>query len=99
MARHTEQLGKPAAGLRVKDTKSRWGSCTSDGKLSFSWRIAMAPAHVLNYLAAHEVAHLEEMNHGPKFWALCRRLCPDTDTAKAWLKRHGSALHAVDFGS
>lgn len=97
--RHTKTLGKPAAGLQVKDTKSRWGSCTADGKLSFSWRIAMAPEHVIDYLAAHEVAHLEEMNHGPNFWAICKKLCPGTDKAKAWLKRHGSSLHAVDFGS
>jgi predicted metal-dependent hydrolase len=99
VARHTHMLGKAATGLKVRDTRSRWGSCTSDGRLSFSWRIAMAPEFVLDYLAAHEVAHLEEMNHGPAFWALCRRLCPETDRAKAWLKAHGSALHAVDFGS
>ncbi|MCP4315893.1 MAG: M48 family metallopeptidase [Hyphomicrobiales bacterium] len=99
VARHTEALGKPAAGLRVKDTISRWGSCTSDGRLSFSWRIAMAPEFVLDYLAAHEVTHLAEMNHGPKFWAQCKRLCPGTDKAKAWLKRNGSSLHAVDFNS
>ena len=99
VARHTETLGKPATGLRVKDTRSRWGSCTSDGKLSFSWRIAMAPEHVIDYLAAHEVAHLAEMNHGPKFWSLCKQLCPDTDRAKTWLKRNGSALHAVDFSA
>lgn len=97
VALHTAALGKPASGLRVKDTKSRWGSCTSDGRLSFSWRIAMAPEFVLDYLAAHEVAHLAEMNHGPKFWSLCKQLCPGTDTAKAWLKRNGSSLHAVDF--
>ncbi|MEX3010876.1 M48 family metallopeptidase [Hoeflea sp. TYP-13] len=99
VARHTEKLGQPAAGLRVKDTKSRWGSCTSDGRLSFSWRIVMAPENVIDYLAAHEVAHLREMNHGPKFWALCKQLCPGTDEAKSWLKRNGSSLHAVDFNS
>ena len=97
--RHTEALGRTATGLKVRDTKSRWGSCTSDGRLSFSWRIAMAPDFVLDYLAAHEVAHLQEMNHSPKFWALCKRLCPETDRAKTWLKKNGSALHAVDFGS
>ena len=58
----------------------------------------MAPDFVLDYLAAHEVAHLQEMNHSPKFWALCKRLCPETDRAKSWLKKNGSALHAVDFG-
>jgi len=65
--------------------------------LSFSWRIGMAPPPVINYLVAHEVAHLIEMNHGPKFWKLCLDLCPDTERCKAWLKRNGSALQAIDF--
>ena len=94
---HAKASGRKIASLRLKDTKSRWGSCSHDGNLSFSWRIVMAPASVIDYLAAHEVAHLSEMNHGPRFWALCHKLCPGTDEAKAWLKRHGSALHAIDF--
>jgi predicted metal-dependent hydrolase len=57
----------------------------------------MAPAPVINYLVAHEVAHLKEMNHGPKFWALCEELCPDTERCKAWLKRNGGALQAIVF--
>ncbi len=81
----------------MKDTRSRWGSCSYEGNLSFSWRIVMAPPLVIDYLAAHEVAHLKEMNHGPDFWALCRKLCPQMDEAKGWLKRHGSMLHAIDF--
>ena len=97
VSRHAGTLGTRASAIRVKDTRSRWGSCTSDGRLSFSWRIAMAPDFVLDYLAAHEVAHLQEMNHSPKFWALCKRLCPETERAKSWLKKNGSALHAVDF--
>lgn len=97
VARHAAEIGKPVAGIKVRDTKSRWGSCTSKGRLSFSWRIAMAPEFVMDYLAAHEVAHLAEMNHGPRFWALCKALCPDTDRAKTWLKRNGSSLHAFDF--
>lgn len=96
---HTGRIGKPATSVRFKDTTSRWGSCTSKGDLAFSWRIMMAPAEVINYLVAHEVAHLCEMNHGPDFWALCTKLCPDTPTSRAWLKRHGSALHAVSFTS
>jgi predicted metal-dependent hydrolase len=95
---HARQSGRKIASLRLKDTKSRWGSCSHDGHLSFSWRIVMAPPFVIDYLAAHEVAHLTEMNHGPRFWALCEKLCPGTKEAKAWLKRHGSGLHAVDFG-
>ncbi|TIO80025.1 MAG: M48 family metallopeptidase, partial [Mesorhizobium sp.] len=73
------------------------GSCTSEGNLSFSWRIMMAPPAVINYLVAHEVAHLKEMNHGPKFWKLCEKLCPDTDRCKDWLKRNGGALQAIVF--
>ncbi len=95
---HARGVRKPVRSITMKDTRSRWGSCSWDGNLSFSWRIVMAPPFVIDYLAAHEVAHLEQMNHGPEFWSLCRRLCPRTDEAKAWLKRHGSQLHAVDFG-
>lgn len=97
VAFHAEVVGKPVRSISIKDTRSRWGSCSHEGNLSFSWRIVMAPENVINYLAAHEVAHLREMNHGPKFWALCERLCPDTETAKAWLKRNGSQLHAIEF--
>lgn len=97
VARHTTDLDRQAVSIQVKDTKSRWGSCSAGGRLSFSWRIVMAPDYVLDYLAAHEVAHLKEMNHGPHFWTLCRTLCPRTDEAKSWLKKNGSALHAIDF--
>lgn len=97
VARHTEAVGRKAKAIRFKDTRSRWGSCTADGVLSFSWRIGMAPPPVINYLVAHEVAHLIEMNHGPAFWKLCHTLCPDTERCKAWLKRNGSALQAIDF--
>lgn len=95
--KHTAAVGRKAKAVRFKDTSSRWGSCTSDGTLSFSWRIMMAPAPVINYLVAHEVAHLKEMNHGPKFWKLCKELCPDTDRCKDWLKRNGTALQAIQF--
>jgi predicted metal-dependent hydrolase len=95
--KHCAQIGRRAKAIRFRDTTSRWGSCTSDGTLSFSWRIMMAPPPVINYLVAHEVAHLKEMNHGPKFWKLCAELCPDTDRCKAWLKRNGGALQAIAF--
>lgn len=98
VAKHTATVGRRAKTVRFKDTTSRWGSCTSDGALSFSWRIAMAPGTVIDYLVAHEVAHLIEMNHGPKFWKLCKELCPRTDEAKTWLKRNGPALQAIGFG-
>ncbi len=96
--KHAAAIGKRPRAIRFKDTSSRWGSCSSDGNLSFSWRIMMAPPVVIDYLVAHEVAHLAEMNHGPNFWALCRELCPRTDEAKAWLKRNGSKLQAIAFG-
>jgi predicted metal-dependent hydrolase len=91
------QSGKRIRSIRFKDTSSRWGSCTHDGNLSFSWRIMMAPPKVIAYLVAHEVAHLSEMNHGPKFWALCKALCPDTETCRAWLKRNGAKLQSIAF--
>jgi len=94
---HAAALGRPVRGISYKDTKSRWGSCTSEGNLSFSWRIAMAPDFVIDYLAAHEVAHLKEMNHGPEFWATCKALCPRTNEGKRWLKQNGSRLFAVSF--
>jgi predicted metal-dependent hydrolase len=77
----------------VRDTKSRWGSCSARGNLNFSWRLILAPAFVLEYLAAHEVAHLKEMNHSPRFWRLVHGVCPKTIEAERWLKRHGTELH------
>ncbi|TIX34457.1 MAG: M48 family metallopeptidase, partial [Mesorhizobium sp.] len=97
VVKHTGAVGKRAKAIRFKDTSSRWGSCTSEGNLSFSWRIMMAPRPVINYLVAHEVAHLKEMNHGPKFWKLCEQLCPDTERCKDWLKRNGGVLQAIMF--
>ncbi|AQS40785.1 MAG: Hypothetical protein BHV28_00590 [Candidatus Tokpelaia hoelldobleri] len=90
--------GRKPKSVRYKDTVSRWGSCSADGHLSFSWRIAMAPADVIRYLVAHEVAHLIEMNHAPQFWALCERLCPGSQQQRTWLKYNGQSLHAVHFG-
>lgn len=90
---HAETLGVRPARISVRDQSSRWGSCSANGALSFSWRLVLAPHHVLDYLAAHEVAHLREMNHGPKFWAHVRSTCPDMDTAKAWLRKNGAQLH------
>lgn len=97
VALHAAVIRKPVKSITMKDTRSRWGSCSWDGNLSFSWRIVMAPPLVIDYLAAHEVAHLKEMNHGPQFWTLCRELCPGMEEARRWLKLHGSQLHAIDF--
>ncbi len=95
--RHAASVGKPVRSVRFKDTTSRWGSCSADGNLSFSWRIMMAPPAVIDYLVAHEVAHLKEMNHSAAFWSLCKQLCPKTDQCKAWLKRNGAKLQAIPF--
>ena len=81
--------------LSVRDQKSRWGSCSSKGTLSFSWRVILAPDFVLDYLAAHEVAHLREMNHSPQFWQLVEAHCPHWREAEAWLKEHGARLHRI----
>lgn len=98
VARHADAANLTPAGIQIRDTRSRWGSCSTTRRLSFSFRIVMAPPAVLDYLAAHEVAHLAEMNHGPDFWALCRRLCPHMDAGRDWLRVHGASLHAIDFG-
>jgi predicted metal-dependent hydrolase len=87
------ELGVAIKRVAVRDQASRWGSCSTTGALSFSWRLILAPTFVLDYLAAHEVAHLVEMNHSPRFWRLIRRLCPDHERAKVWLDVHGSDLH------
>lgn len=97
VALHTATIGEKAGRISLRDTSSRWGSCSSEGNLSFSWRIVMAPPAVINYLVAHEVAHLKYMNHGRAFWALCQELCPKTPECKAWLKRNGTRLQAIPF--
>jgi predicted metal-dependent hydrolase len=92
-ARHlAAQIGYRVARISVRDTRSRWGSCSERGSLSFSWRLIFAPDRVIDYVVAHEVAHLAEMNHGPRFWRLVESLSPDTATPRAWLKRHRSRL-------
>jgi predicted metal-dependent hydrolase len=90
---HARNLGLRARRIAVKDQKSRWGSCSSNGQLSFSWRLILAPPVVLDYVAAHEVAHLAEMNHGPRFWRLVRQTMPNLEEAKLWLRRNGLDLY------
>ena len=92
---HAETLGVRPTRLQVKELRSRWGSCSIDGVLSFSWRLILAPPYVLDYLAAHETAHLKEMNHSRRFWAHVRRCMPEFEEGRAWLHAHGPALHAV----
>lgn len=93
---HCSKLGLSARRIVVRDQKSRWGSCTSDGVLSFSWRLVLAPPLVLDYVAAHEVAHLAEMNHGPRFWRLVKETMPRMEEAKRWLRHHGMGLYRYD---
>ncbi len=91
--RYAPRLGQRPVRMTLRDTRSRWGSCTARGELNFSWRLILAPPMVLDYLVAHEMAHLREMNHSPRFWTLLRELCPNVDAAEAWLKRNGTSLH------
>ena len=97
VAHHAVTLGVKPDRIQVKELRSRWGSCSVDGVLSFSWRLVLAPPYVLDYLAAHEVAHLREMNHSRKFWAHVRRCMPEFERGRDWLHEHGSELHAVSL--
>ena len=90
---HADALGVKIKRVSIKDTVSRWGSCAADGTLSFSWRMILAPPFVLDYLAAHEVAHRVEMNHSTRYWKVVESIFPDFEAAEAWLKRHGAELH------
>lgn len=94
---YATRLGKGYTRLTLRDTRSRWGSCTSDGGLMFSWRLIMTPPDVLNYVAAHEVAHLAQMNHSPAFWAEVMRIYGDYDPPRRWLRIHGGSLHRYRF--
>jgi predicted metal-dependent hydrolase len=91
--RYAGELGVAIKRISVRDQSSRWGSCSNTGVLSFSWRLVLAPSFVLDYLAAHEVCHLVELNHSPRFWRLIKRLYPDFERAKTWLDVHGADLH------
>lgn len=93
VARHAQAIGKRPLRVTLRDTSSRWGSCSASGSLNFSWRLILAPAYVLDYLAAHEVAHLVHLNHSPRFWKLVKSICDHTDAAEAWLSAHGASLH------
>ena len=93
--RYAEAMNTSFTRISIRDQKSRWGSCSSAGVLSYSWRLILTPDYVLDYVAAHEVAHLREMNHGPKFWRLVLTHCPNAKAAKQWLKTHGKDVHRV----
>lgn len=96
--RHAGRLGVRAARLTLRDTRSRWGSCSGAGNLMFSWRLILAPADVLDYVAAHEVAHLVRMDHSPAFWSVVADLLPGYHAPRLWLRRNGAELHRWRFG-
>lgn len=90
-------LGRDYTRLTLRDTRSRWGSCSAQGALNYSWRLILAPPEVLRYVAAHEVAHLQEMNHAPAFWAVVGDLMPEYNAPRRWLRENGAALHKYRF--
>ncbi len=93
---HAKALGLSVPKVGVGDPRSRWGSCTpSRGSIRYSWRLILAPPHVLDYVAAHEVAHLVHADHSPRFWAVVKSLVGPGLEGRAWLKAHGASLHAV----
>lgn len=94
---YAAQIGRQVTQISLRDTRSRWGSCTHQGALMYNWRLIMAPPAVLEYVAAHEVAHMVEMNHSDAFWAVVARLYPAWKPQRAWLKRYGVQLQAVQF--
>jgi predicted metal-dependent hydrolase len=91
-ARLAQSIERRIGRITVRDTTTRWGSCAANGNLAFSWRLIMAPEAVLNYVVAHEVAHLAEMNHGPRFWRLVEKLAPGAERQRQWLNRHRARL-------
>lgn len=95
VGRHAARLGVSVAGVALRDTRSRWGSCSAAGALSFSWRLIAAPPAVLDYVAAHETAHRLEMNHSARFWAHVRTCVGDPAAARRWLRSNGSRLLAL----
>ena len=89
-----ERIGCKLNGVVIKDTKSRWGSCSSLNNINYSWRIALAPDFVIDYLLAHEVSHLKHHNHSDSFWKCVANLCPEWSKGNSWLRRNGKTLYA-----
>ncbi len=89
---YAQKLGVHYGHITLRDTSSRWGSCSSSGNLSFCWRVAMAPDFVIRYLIAHEVSHLKHMDHSPYFWKTVATLTPDIMRSKNWLRYHAQEL-------
>lgn len=94
---YAAQIGRKVSRLTLRDTRSRWGSCAHDGALMYSWRLVMAPPDALAYVAAHEVAHMVQMNHSDAFWAVVERLYPGWQPQRHWLRTEGNRLHGFHF--
>ena len=89
---YADELGVQFKKVSIRDTKTHWGSCTPDGNLSFAFRLVFAEPEIVDYIVAHEVAHLRELNHSKAFWKLTEQLCPDYNAHRKWLKEHGDEL-------
>jgi len=87
-----KKIGKKIKSIQLRDTKSRWGRCGPDRKISFTWRLIFAPYAAMDYVVAHEIAHLKHLDHSPRFWALCEKLCEDYKKGKDWMHTQGQAL-------
>ncbi len=94
---YAAEVGRPYGRITLRDTRSRWGSCSSRGDLMFSWRLIMAPRDVLDYVVAHEIAHLVHMDHSARFWSEVERIFPGYETQRGWLRAHGEILHLYRF--
>jgi hypothetical protein len=92
-----DTINKEVAQVRISDTKRQWGSCSHNGRLSFTWRLVFAPKDVIRYVCAHEVAHLIELNHSAAFWAIVEDLIPDYKNHILWLKQNGHRLFTYTF--
>ena len=95
---YASRLGVARKSIRIRDTRSRWGSCSSDGALSFSWRLILAPPTILDYVAAHECAHLVHLDHSPAFWRVVKSLDVDAKAAASWFNEHGAGLFTWGVG-
>lgn len=94
-AKYASLMGVKFRRIIIRDQRSRWGSCSASGDLSYSWRLILAPDYVLDYVAAHEVAHLRHLDHSSRFWRLVLTHCPNAARAKNWLRTHGQDVHRV----
>lgn len=94
---YADRLGRKLVSVALKDTKTRWGSCSSAGRINLSWRLAMAPPEIQDYVAAHEAAHLVEMNHSDRYWRVLEGIMPDYRDRRGWLRTEGRHLHVYRF--